>query len=396
MVTFGYKSGKITRVKPSFFGPRNCWRVRVPAAESETGKGIARYFATEEEAQAFIAEHHKSGSVQLAELSIHERQVLGLIRRSADYTPDRLMECWRMRLQVLEAQSSLSIKELSEAFYARQVKENRSVRTLNDDRWRLNKLIKALGEKPVSLCSSIDISRYLESIPPGTNRRSHFKTLKKLWRWAYRLGHVDADPMARMQPIDAWGINVEHLGPAQYARILRVVAGKEPPAQGEEVTTEFKFMLPYFVLCGLAGVRNCELIRYTPGEPVLEWGDILWNKNLIYIRQEVAKETRARDRKRYIPFETAAAEILRPLAGTGRIMPISRTTFNGSRRRLAAAMRIKFPENCLRNAYATFALTFRSLGDVAKAMGDAEATVKRYYVETLEPGVGREWFQVKL
>jgi hypothetical protein len=56
-----------------------------------------------------------------------------------------------------------------------------------------------------------------------------------------------------MQPIDAWGINVEHLGPVLYARILRVVAGKEPPAQGKEVTTEFKFMLPYFVLCGLAG-----------------------------------------------------------------------------------------------------------------------------------------------
>ena len=52
---------KRTRVKPSFFGPRNCWRVRVPAAESETGKGIARYFPTEEEAQVFIAEHHKSG-----------------------------------------------------------------------------------------------------------------------------------------------------------------------------------------------------------------------------------------------------------------------------------------------------------------------------------------------
>jgi hypothetical protein len=59
-------------------------------------------------------------------------------------------------------------------------------------------------------------------------------------------------------------------------------------------------------------------------------------------------------------------------------------------------MRIKFPENCLRNSYATYALTFYSLGDVAKAMGDAEATVKRYYIETLEPGVGHEWFSPKL
>jgi hypothetical protein len=27
-------------------------------------------------------------------------------------------------------------------------------------------------------------------------------------------------------------------------------------------------------------------------------------------------------------------------------------------------------------------------------MGDAEGTVKRYYVQTLEPGVGKKWFDV--
>ena len=29
-------------------------------------------------------------------------------------------------------------------------------------------------------------------------------------------------------------------------------------------------------------------------------------------------------------------------------------------------------------------------------MGDAEATVKRYYTETLESGLGHEWFAPKL
>jgi hypothetical protein len=52
--------------------------------------------------------------------------------------------------------------------------------------------------------------------------------------------------------------------------------------------------------------------------------------------------------------------------------------------------------NCLRNSYAIYAQTFRSLGDVAKAMGDQEVTVKRYYIETLEPNVGHEWFKVNL
>lgn len=59
-------------------------------------------------------------------------------------------------------------------------------------------------------------------------------------------------------------------------------------------------------------------------------------------------------------------------------------------------MKVRLPENCLRNSYATYALTFRSLGDVAKAMGDAEPTVKRYYTETLEPGTGKSWFEVQL
>ena len=254
----------------------------------------------------------------------------------------------------------------------------------------------ALGATSANDCTAADLFQYLETIPPGSNRRSHFKTLKKLWRWAFQRGNIEADPMARMKPADNWGVNVEHLTPALYTQILRVIAGKEPPAKGQEATNDFLTLLPYFVLAGLGGVRNCELIRYKRGDPVLEWADILWSKNLIFIRHEVAKETRARDRKRYIPLEAAAAEILKPLARTGAVMPWSRSYFLRRRRRLAAAMRIKLPENCLRNSYATYAQTFRSLGDVAKAMGDQEATVKRYYIETLEPNVGHEWFEVKL
>jgi hypothetical protein len=55
---------------------------------------------------------------------------------------------------------------------------------------------------------------------------------------------------------------------------------------------------------------------------------------------------------------------------------------------------VRWPENCLRNSYATYAQTFRSSGDVARAMGDAESTVKRFYVRTLEPGVGKKWFNL--
>jgi hypothetical protein len=330
------------------------------------------------------------------ELSLHEKHVLGVIRQSPDYTPDLLLDAWRDYRARRRTRSSFTVTQLCEAYYARQLKEKRSGRTLNDDSWRLNKLAAALGAILANDCTAADLFQYLETIPPGTNRRSHFKTLKKLWRWAFQRGDIEVDPMARMKPADNWGVNVEHLTSVMYTRILRVIAGKEPPAKGQEVTNDFANLLPFFVLAGLAGIRNCEMIRWKLGEPVLEWKNIYWDKSLIFIPHEVAKETRARDRKRYIPLEPAAAEILKPLAGTGAVMPWSRSYFLRRRRRLAAAMRIRLPENCLRNSYATYAQTFRSLGDVAKAMGDQEATVKRYYIETLEPDVGHAWFQVKL
>jgi hypothetical protein len=371
----------------------------VPASESETGKRVSKYFATKELAQHFIAEHYKTGSIHFAKLSTQERAVLAVMRQSDEYSPETLLDLWRKHQVAQHAPekfkfSKLTVAELCEAFYARQVKEKRSYRTLNDDSWRLNKLSAAIGALEVSKCTSGDILRYLESIPPGTNRRSHYKTLRKLWRWAYQLEHIETDPMARMKPADNWGVNAERLSIDLYARILRVTAGLEPPAKDQEILTKYKFLLPYFVLGGLAGLRTCELIRSASDDPVLCWEDILWRKKLIFVRHEVAKQTRARDRRRYIPLEPAAARILEPLAGTGPIMTISVGYLHKLRRKLARLLKIKLPENCFRNSYATYGLTFRSLGDVAKAMGDAESTVKRYYTETLEPGTGKKWFEV--
>jgi hypothetical protein len=68
--------------------------------------------------------------------------------------------------------------------------------------------------------------------------------------------------------------NAEHLTVASYNRLLRVVAGKEPPSKGQELTTKYQFLLPYFVLGGMAGLRTCELVRSEPTDPVLNWEDI--------------------------------------------------------------------------------------------------------------------------
>jgi hypothetical protein len=164
---FGLQLATTEFVKPSFYPLRNCWRVRVPASESETGKRFAKYFETKEAAEHFIAEHRKTGSIQLAELSVQEKHVLGLIRQSQYYTPELLFDIWRVYLTRRQAQAnpSLTIAELCKAFYDRQIKEGRAYRTIADDRWRLNQFAKAFGDMDSSQCTSAEIFRYLEAKP---------------------------------------------------------------------------------------------------------------------------------------------------------------------------------------------------------------------------------------
>jgi hypothetical protein len=382
-------------VEAHWYEPRKCYRVWVPARLSENGKRYRRFFATKELAQKFIFETKRSGSVEVAELAVEEKHVLGVIRQSEKYEPKLLLEAWRrFESEAMGNGSNLTVQQLCEKFFGRQIAERRSPQTLADDRWRLNAFSRGMGQSRAAAVKRSDILGYLEAIPPGTNRRSHYKTLRKLWRWAFNLGHVEHDPMARLKPLDAWGVNNEVLSVDLFQRFLQVTLGLEAPRDGVESSAKYKPLLPYFVLGGLQGLRTCEMVRERADYPVVEWRDFLWNKELLIVRDEVAKQTRAREKLRYVPLEVASVKLLRSLAGHGRVIQLGRRLFQSLRRELCQEMRVRLPENCLRNSYATYALTFRSSGDVARAMGDAEGTVKRYYVQTLEPGVGKKWFSL--
>jgi hypothetical protein len=77
------------------------------------------------------------------------------------------------------------------------------------------------------------------------------------------------------------------------------------------------------------------------------------------------------------------------------MLDLSPSWFGLLHRELTKAMGLKIPTNALRNSYATYRQSFDSPGAVAKAMGDQESTVKRWYVRTSEPGTGHAWFEVR-
>lgn len=140
-----------------------------------------------------------------------------------------------------------------------------------------------------------------------------------------------------------------------FQRFLGVAQGLETPREGANASGKYKRLLPYFVLGGLQGLRTCEMVRERADYPVIEWRDFMWNKQLLVVRDEVAKQTRARDKLRYVPLEAATIKLLRPLAGAGPVIEIARSAFQRLRRELCKEMRVRWPENCLRNSYATYA-----------------------------------------
>ena len=158
------------------------------------------------------------------------------------------------------------MQQLCEKFFARQVAERRSSQTLADDRWRLNAFSGGMGEARAAAVKRSDILGYLEAIPPGTNRRSHYKTLSKLWRWAPDLGHVEHDPMARLKPLDTWGVNNEVLSVDLFQRFLRVSQGLEGPREGVEASGEYN---PYCRILSWEASKGCEPARWCENAPII-------------------------------------------------------------------------------------------------------------------------------
>ena len=105
---------------------------------SESGKRYRRFFETKEQAQKFIFETKRNGSIELADLAVEEKHVLGLIRQSQKYEPRLLLEAWqRYEKEEIGDDRNLTVQELAEKFLARQKAQGRSTWTLIDDRSRL-------------------------------------------------------------------------------------------------------------------------------------------------------------------------------------------------------------------------------------------------------------------
>jgi integrase len=180
----------------------------------------------------------------------------------------------------------------------------------------------------------------------------------------------------------------EILEPAQFRKLLETAEGEVPE------------LIPFLVMAGFAGVRRSELVREYAEDQVLKWEDVDWQKRLITVRHEVAKQTpRKMGNRRFIPMEAALLHWLRPYRKEeGLLIPMVDSAVRRRMKKLCQASKVNLPTNALRHSYASHWLARSSkegLGELSKRMGNSEAVCKRHYLETLTPEEGAAWFKIR-
>jgi len=83
----------------------------------------------------------------------------------------------------------------------------------------------------------------------------------------------------------------EILQPKEFEKLL---------AGAEEIVPE---LTPYLILAGFCGFRRSELVKQYSDDSVLRWEDLNWQKQLVTVRDEVAKQTRRKTgNRRFSPM----------------------------------------------------------------------------------------------
>jgi integrase len=370
------------------------WRIIVPTAITGTGKRKFLFFNSKREAEDKAREIRYSGLNPAKDLKADDVVLLNLLKQKYSNDPTeiiRQLDLAEKHSAAVPKEKRLSLEKVCEAYMDAHVGHHPKTKSKYNS--TLNRLCAALDpEMPMLELTEEKIkegylAKRFKDKAPGT-LLTQYRNVHAFVVWAFENHYLAVNPFERSKPPAKWNAKKEILDLESFREILQTC----------EQNPQFHRLIPFFALGGLAGIRRCELIssQSADKDPRLEWRDILWDKNQIRVRHEVAKETQAEDRRRVIPLEPSLRQWLQLVPKTeGPIMAISQSQLQRDKAELLETIKVKVSENALRNSYASYGAAFRSLGDVARAMGDLEVTIKRYYVDLVDdPELGRAWFNI--
>jgi len=264
-------------------------------------------------------------------------------------------------------------------------------RTQSDIKSRLKAFCEAFPGRHMHGLHAGEVEKWLHTYRKPWTRRSMWKRVSPLFDYALRNRMIAENPLDMLEAPKTKRVGIRVYTPTQFVAMLEW-------AQRESYHT----MLPFLALSGLCFVRTSEMVRLYQDEQVMLWSDILWDRRLIHVRAEVAKETRRENDERFPPFSEPFERIMATHAGrtnSEMIIPLLHGEFSKLWRKMHAELGIKPIPNGMRKSCISYTLAARpELGIVqaAKWAGSSEATIKKFYLERLTQEDGEKWFNLPI
>ncbi len=278
------------------------------------------------------------------------------------------------------------VAEVVEEFIAAKKQDGMSLRYLSDCRSRMGRLGEDVRENIADIDTAA-LDAWLRGLDvKGRSRNNYRGLLLTLFRFARSRGYLPkgeataADELQKAkEKSGATGI----FTPQEFATLLtadpKEMEGATPK---EKLLGDRKFLVPYFVMGGLAGLRHAEITR-------LEWSDIDFAQKLVRVGADKAKTSS----NRIVPLSDEAIAWLTPHREKDAQLCSDRQSKYA--RQVATKLGVKWPANGLRHSYGTYRLaTVKSAAQVALEMGNSPAMVFRHYREVVTEQDAKLYFSI--
>ena len=183
----------------------------------------------------------------------------------------------------------LKVEELCKAFVLYRQGKGLDKATLSEDRYISRRLQKHLVGYMAHELGVAEIRSFLD-----TAKTSHslehklYKVGSLIFAYGKEQRVLVLNPFDEIdRPKVAYTVP-EILEPVQFKRLLETAEEEVPE------------LIPFLAMAGFAGVRRSELVREYAEDRVLKWEDVDWQKHLITVRHEVAKQSFQRRRTKRV------------------------------------------------------------------------------------------------
>lgn len=152
--------------------------------------------------------------------------------------------------------------------------------------------------------------------------------------------------------------------------------------------------LPFFIFGAFCGLRPEEISpdqRNGGWKPGLRWENVLWNKRIVDVPPEVAKDRR----RRFAPLTPAALAFLSDRKGeSGPVVPLK--AMHKYRAHWSQQSKVPWKKDGLRHSFASYRLALtKDLAALSLEMGNSPAMIHRHYLDHKHGREARDWFAIR-